>query len=98
LSKFTHNFYLGKKETQKFWANYKKTARTKQLTNRRKFRSPWSENGVVVFACDTPIHQKEIKESRQGDRIGRFFAHCAIVYFGHFSENDKSIPSVKALY
>jgi hypothetical protein len=50
----------------------------------------------LLFAA-TKIIQNKVSgfnkmSGNQGDQIGRIFAQCAIVYFGHFFQNDRSSP------
>jgi hypothetical protein len=51
-----------------------------------------------VDAPATPVHRLNGCDaahvlSHQGDRIGRIFATWAIIFFGHFFENNKRSPN-----
>jgi hypothetical protein len=48
--------------------------------------------------CKISTHFNKGKAGRQGDQIGRIFAHWGIVYFGHFFENKIICPPLRTTF
>jgi hypothetical protein len=48
---------------------------------------------MYIFPRFGILDQEKSGNPAQGDQIGQIFAYWVIVYFGHFSENYKSIPN-----